>query len=167
MTSGHLVTYGNLALLGNVNLCKLHYSVGKLIADLYLVDIPLADRSLSLESDAIVVDELPDEDIAVLVGRPFVGVDVVVVDVLEHVGGELFVLGDDFHTVEVGHACTLLVLGQDCKFSEEFGPELFCLAVKFCLPLLLSCLLVASGGTAPATAFLCALGVEGSLDNGT
>ncbi len=48
MASGHLVTHSNLALLGYIHLCKLHYSVGELIAYLKLVHFSFTNSRLCL-----------------------------------------------------------------------------------------------------------------------
>ena len=58
------------SLLCNVNLSELHYAGRKLITDLDLVENPLVACCLFLVGDAVVVDELSDEDVGSLVIGP-------------------------------------------------------------------------------------------------
>ncbi len=166
VTARHLVTNGDFALLGDVDLGDLHHAVRKLVSDLDFVHLTLADRLLRLECDAVVVDEVADKRVGILLGSPLVGVDIVVVDALEHFGGDLLVLGENLHTVEVGDAGALLVLGQHGELLDEVGVELLGLAVVLCLTHLQTGFLVVLDGTL-AAALLGELGVERRLDHGS
>ena len=61
MTSGHLVTHGDLPLLRDVNLGELHHSVRKLVSDLDLVHLPLALGFSDLVGQAVVIDKFLNE----------------------------------------------------------------------------------------------------------
>ena len=166
MASCHLIADSDLALLRNVHLGYLHYSVRKLVANLDLVHLALADCLLALEGDAIVVDELADEGVSLLLRGPFVGVDIGIVDALEKFRCNLLVLLENFDSVEVGDAGALLVLGEDDQLLDEVGVEPLGLALVICLTHIESGLLLCLG-CASLAAFLGKLGVEGSLDDGT
>ena len=165
MTSRHLVADGDLPLLGDIYLCKLHHSVRKVVTDLDLVESPLLACLLFLECNAVVVDEVAYECVGVVFGRPPVGVDVVVVGyVAELVCGDPVALGDEFHTVEVADAGARLALDQGDELVHKLACKLALLdverlgdAFKACLELLFCTLAVAG---------LAGLRKEGGLDYG-
>ncbi len=165
MTAGHLVTDGDLTLLGYVYLGYLHHSVRKFVPDLDLVHLAFADGLLCLDGYAVVVDKVADQLVGLLVGGPLVGVDVVVVDALENFGRDLLVLFEDFDAVEVGYAGALLVLGEHDKLLQEIVVEFLGLAVVLCLTHLQPCLLVVLRRSL-ACGLLGDLCIEGGLDHG-
>ena len=124
MAAGHLVSYGYLPLLRDIYLGKLHYSVRKFIPDLYLVDSPSVLRCSLLVGDTVIVYQFPDENIAVLVVRPFAGVDVLVLlDGLYVLYGYVLALRDDLDSEEVAYTCTFLAFYQNGKLADEFIPQ--------------------------------------------
>ena len=124
MTSGHLVTDGNLSLLGNVDFCKLHHAVGKFVTDLDLVESSLVGCCCLFVSDAVVVDEITDHSVGLFVIRPLVGVDIVEIrDTPEHCGSDFLTFRYNLHAIQVADSGALLAVGKNNKFLEELGVQ--------------------------------------------
>ena len=166
MSSCHLVTDGDLALLCNVYLCNLHDCGRKIVTDLDLVHFPLAYRGLVLESDAVIVDEVVDKEVGILLVSPLSGIHIVVFDVCKDLLGELLVLGDNLDPEDIEDSCALLVLCEDFEFLQEFCAEFLCLGPEFRLADFGTCLDVVLG-CAFLAAFLAEFSIEGGLDDGT
>ena len=167
MTTRHLVTDSDFSLLGNVNLCELHHAVLEFVTDLDHIHLPLALGCCCLLCEAVVVDEVANEDIGLLVGSPLVRVDIVIIDTLEKLCSELLVLLDNLDTVKVAYACALLVLCENGQLLDELRAEFLVSHIVELLLLVKLCLLLCLGSAGLSAAFLGKLCIKRSLDNGT
>ena len=165
MASGHLVTDGDLPLLGYVDLGELHDSVREFVTHLDLVHLPLALCLRHFVGDAVVVDEVLDHSVGVLVGCPLAGIDVLEVNALELICGDFLPLGDDLDSVEVADTGALLSVGEELEPSDEVGIEFLSLLVEVFLENFKTGLLI--GLCRPSVAFLGCLCIEGCLDDCT
>ena len=119
MATGHLITHSDLTLLCYIYLCKLHYSVRKLVADLDLVENSLVACCLFLVGDAVVVDKLSYKDICILISCPLARVDIFVINVLDVSNCDILALCNDFNAVEVADTSALLALYEYSKLLDE------------------------------------------------
>ena len=110
VAAGHLVAHAQLALFGDIDLRELDDARRKLVPVRQVVLLALEHRVQFLVFDRIVVDRQLDQMVAVRVPGPFVGSDVQVVELAEHLLRETGALGNDFDAEIVVNAGRSLVL---------------------------------------------------------
>ena len=119
VAAGHLVAHAQLALFGDINLRELDDARRKLVPVRQVVLLTLEHRVQFLVFDRIVVDRQLDQMVAVRVPGPFVGSDVQVVELAEHLLRETGALGNDFDAEIVVNAGRSLVLEQNPQLLDQ------------------------------------------------
>ncbi len=119
VTAGHLVTHGDLTLLGYIYLGKLHDARGELVAygDVELLAAQLGIDLLALAQ--IVHDSGTHQIVGMGVGGPLRQVDGVIVDLAEHSGREVGTLRYDVRAEEVLDSGRGLARGQRHELGHE------------------------------------------------
>ena len=112
MTTGQLITYTDLTLLGNVNLSHLQDAVWQLITDgdCKLLTLHLGIKQLILLHE--VDNQLGNELVFVLIIGPVANLYVTILKVAQGCSSKLATLGDNLSTCIVLNALRCLTLGQ-------------------------------------------------------
>ena len=136
MAAGHLVAHSNLPLLGNINLCKLHYAVRKFITYCYSIFDSLQLCVILLICKQIVVYQLLDKSIGILVRSPLCRVDIFIVYRVQYLSCKGFALSKNLHTIKVCNTLALSLANKNHKLVKEELSERRCLLCKVLLCLL-------------------------------
>ena len=154
MTSGQLVSYADLTLLGNIYLCHLQDSRGKFVTngDSKLLALHLSVEQLILLHE--VDNQLGDKLILVSIGSPIADMHTTILKVLEVGNSECATLSDYLSTSVVLHTLRNLTLGKFKQLVDENLLQVLYLCLIFLVNLRKNNLIL----------HLCLTGLDGALE---
>ena len=154
VASCQFVSYTDLTLLGNIYLCHLQNSRGKLVTygDSKLLALHLSIKQLELLHE--VDDQLRDKQILMGIGCPVADMYVTILKILEVGNSECTTLSDNLRTGIVLNALRHLTFGQ----FEQLVDEYLLQVVNLCLVFLVNL------GKSNLILHLCLTGLDGTLE---
>ena len=133
MATGHLITDAQFALHGDIDLCHLDDTAGKVVTD-GESELVAGEASGNLAVfDIVVVEQLFDESIGFLVGSPLVGAHLGIINGLESFGSEFDLLGDKLLAVVGVHTVGGFAVEKNEQAGDEFVLQLLALETIFLL----------------------------------
>jgi len=145
VASGHLVTHLEFPFLGNIHLGKLNNTSRKFIPNGNVVTFAFVHSIKFLEAQSEVTQQFSHLIVPNLIGRPFVGIDILIFNLMKQLGRELGSLGDQFLVVEILHTLRGLSAHQSHQFVHQTGFEFSNLLIELCLEFQENILLVSFG----------------------